>query len=239
MPVCAADFPATKEVPMYRYARIVTLGTLALALIVGSGIAQTAAKGEPWSVKASFLDACSCKLLCPCFFNTQPDKDFCKYNSVMLIEKGNYGKVKLDGMKVWMSGDMGADFSNGEFKSMFLTFEPSATQEQVEAATKLLSCLDPIKTKESGVDRARIVVERKGKTAYAKLGDGEGEISLSILTGKDGKNPVVLKNMSMMAEKKNNGYILAKSKHHYKGHGLDFSYEGTSGGLFEVESSGK
>jgi hypothetical protein len=45
-------------------------------------------------------------------------------------------RAKNDGMKVWMSGDMGADFSSGELKSMYMTFEPSATQEQVEAAMK-------------------------------------------------------------------------------------------------------
>ncbi len=218
--------------------RILVLGVLVLILLVSSSPAQTATKEKPWSVKASFIDACSCNLLCPCLFNTHPDKDFCKYNSVMKIEKGNYGKVKLDGMKVWMSGDMGADFSNGEFKSMYLTFEPSATQEQVDGAMKVISHINPVKTKDTGVDRAPIVWERKGKTAYAKLGDGQGEVSLSVLTGKDGKNAIVLKNIALGAEKKNNGLILAKSKHHYKGHELDYAFEDANGGLYEIESSG-
>ncbi len=218
--------------------QIVVPLTLALLLLVSGSSAQTTTKEEPWSVKATILDACSCNLLCPCFFNTHPDKDYCKYNSVVMIERGYYGTVKLDGMKVWMSGDMGADFSSGEFKSMYLTFEPTVTQEQVDAAVKLLSYLDPAKAKETGVERAPIAVEMKEKSAYARLGDGQGELSLTVVTGKDGKNPVVLNNIALMAEKKNNGYTLARSKHHYKGHGLDYSFEEKSGGIFEVESSG-
>jgi len=217
---------------------VLVLGVLLLILLVSNSPAQTAAKEKPWSVQATFLDACSCNLLCPCFFNTHPDKDFCKYNTAIKIEKGNYGEVKLNGMKVWMSGDMGADFSSGELKSMYLTFEPSATQEQVDAAMKVLSLVAPMKAKDTGVDRAPIVWEMKDKTAYAKLGDGQGEVSLSVVIGKDGKKPVVLTNIAMGAEKKNNGYTLAKSKHHYKGHGLDYAFEGTSGGIYEVESSG-
>ncbi len=217
---------------------IFVLAALLLILFVGSSPAQTAEKEKPWSIKATFIDACSCNLLCPCFFNTHPDKDFCKYNTAVKIQKGNYGEVKLDGMRVWMSGDMGADFSNGEFKSMYFTFEPSATQEQVDAAMKVLSFVSPAKAKDTGIDRAPIVWQRKGKTAYAKLGDGQGEVSLSVLTGKDGKNPIVLKNIALGAEKKNNGFILAKSKHHYKGHQLDYAFEDKSGGIYEIESSG-
>ena len=217
---------------------VLVLGVLLLILLVSSSPAQTAVKEKPWSVKATFIDACSCNLLCPCLFNTHPDKDFCKYNTVIKIEKGNYGEVKLDGMKVWMSGDMGADFSSGELKSMYMTFEPSATQEQVDAAMKVLSLVSPMKAKDTGVDRAPIVWELKGKTAHAKLGDGQGEVSLSVVIGKDGKKPVVLTNIALGAEKKNNGFILAKSKHHYKGHRLDYAYEDASGGIYEVESSG-
>ena len=216
------------------------LGVLLLVLFAGSSPAQTGQKEKPWTVKATVFDACSCNLLCPCFFNTHPDKDYCKYNTVVKIEKGYYGETKLDGMKVWMSGDMGADFSSGEFKSQYITFEPSATQEQIDATKKVFSLvgITPAKVKDAGMDRASITMERKGKTAYAKLGDGQGELSLSVLTGKDGKNPVVPTNIALGTEKKNKGFVLAKSKHHYKGHQLDYACQDASGGIYEIESSG-
>jgi hypothetical protein len=34
-----------------------------------------------------------------------PDKDFCKFNNAIKIKSGHVGKVKLDGLKLWMSGD--------------------------------------------------------------------------------------------------------------------------------------
>jgi hypothetical protein len=218
--------------------KYLVFAVLASFLLVGASSAQMAAKEKPWSLKASYIEACSCDLFCPCYFNTHPEKDFCKFNNVVKIEKGNYGDVKLDGMKLWISGDLGGDFSKGEMKSAYFTFEPSATQEQVDGALKVFAKIYPAKFMDSGVDRAPIVWEKKGKTAHARLGDGQGEVSLSVVTGNDGKSPVVIKNLTYWGAKKNNGFVMAKSKHHYKGHQLDYAFEDANGFLIEIESSG-
>ncbi|MEK6570356.1 MAG: DUF1326 domain-containing protein [Bacteroidota bacterium] len=207
-------------------------------ILISTSSAQMAASEKPWSLKASYIEACSCDLFCPCYFNTHPDKDYCKFNNVVKVEKGNYGDVKLDGLKLWISGDLGGDFSKGEMKSAYFTFEPSATQEQVDAALKVFAKIYPAKFMDSGVDRAPIVWEKKGKTAYAKLGDGQGEVTLTVVTGNDGKSPVVIKNLTYWGAKKNNGFVMAKSKHHYKGHQLDYAFEDANGFLIEIESSG-
>ncbi len=214
------------------------LALVAMFIAANIASAQMATKEEPWHLKASYIEACSCDLFCPCYFNTHPEKDFCKFNNVVKIEKGHYGNVKLDGMKVWISGDLGGDFSKGQMKSAYFTFEPSASQEQIDAALKVFSHIYPAKFMDSGVDRATIVWEKKGKTAYAKLGDGQGEVSLSVVTGNDGKAPVVMKNLTYWGAQKNNGFVMAKSKHHYKGHQLDYAFEDANGFLIEIESSG-
>lgn len=218
--------------------KFILLVMLLAAFTVNSGFAQMAAKEEPWSLKASYIEACSCELFCPCYFNTHPDKDYCKFNNVIKIEKGHYGNVKLDGMKLWMAGDLGGDFSKGELKSVYFTFEPSASQEQVDAALKVFAKIYPAKFMDQGVDRAPIVWEKKGKTAYAKLGAGQAEVTLSVVTGNDGKSPVVIKNLTYWGAKKNNGFVMAKSKHHYKGHQLDYAFDDANGFLIELESSG-
>ncbi len=216
---------------------ILALAAMFIALNISR--AQMATKEEPWHVKASYIEACSCDLFCPCYFNTHPDKDFCKFNNVVKIEKGNYGNVKLDGMKVWISGDLGGDFSKGNMKAAIFTFEPSASKEQVDAALKVFSQIYSAKwASVVASDRAPIVWEKKGKTAHAKLGDGQGEVSLSVVTGNDGKSPVVIKNLTYWGAKKNNGFVMAKSKHHYKGHQLDYAFEDANGFLIEIESSG-
>jgi hypothetical protein len=218
--------------------KFILLVMLLAAFTVNSGFAQMAAKEGSWSLKASYIEACSCELFCPCYFNTHPDKDYCKFNNVIKIEKGHYGNVKLDGMKLWMAGDLGGDFSKGELKSVYFTFEPSASQEQVDAALKVFAKIYPAKFMDQGVDRAPIVWEKKGKTAYAKLGAGQAEVTLSVVTGNDGKSPVVIKNLTYWGAKKNNGFVMAKSKHHYKGHQLDYAFDDANGFLIELESSG-
>jgi hypothetical protein len=217
--------------------RLAALMLAASLIAADAAFAQSTAKEESWHIKASYIEACSCALFCPCYFNTAPDKDFCKFNNAIKIKEGHYGKVKLDGMKVWMSGDLGGDFTKG-MKSSYYTFEPSATQEQVDAALKVFAHVYPAKFSESGVDRAPIVWEKKGDTAHAKLGDGQGEVHLAIVKGNDNKSPVVIKNLAYWGAQKNDGFVLAKSKHHYKGHGLDYAFNDANGFLIEIESSG-
>ena len=125
--------------------KYLVLTVLALFVLAGVSSAQMAAKEKPWSIKASYIEACSCELFCPCYFNTHPEHDFCKFNMGVKIEKGNYGNVKLDGMNLWISGDLGRDWSKGDMKTAIFTFEPSATQEQVDAAMNVFPHIYPAK----------------------------------------------------------------------------------------------
>jgi hypothetical protein len=75
-------------------------------------------------------------------FQHVADKDFCKFNNAIKIKEGHVGNVKLDGMKIWMAGDLGGDFTKG-FNSAVVTFEPSATKEQVDAVMTLVPKLYP------------------------------------------------------------------------------------------------
>jgi hypothetical protein len=194
---------------------------------------------QEWSIKASYIEACSCELFCPCYFNTSPDKDFCKFNNAIKINVGHVGNVKLDGMKIWMAGDLGADFTKG-FNSAVVTFEPSATKDQVDAVMTIVPKLYPGKWESAmaAPDRKAIVWEKKGNNGYAKLGDGDGEVTLTGVVGNDGKSLVKINNLTYWGAKKNNGFILAKSKHHFKGQDLDYEFEDANGFFIDIESSG-
>jgi hypothetical protein len=218
---------------------LVTLVVVTLILLVAAGVG-TAGDKTSWSFKAQYIESCSCDLFCPCFFNTSPEYDFCKFNNALKIMSGHYGKVKLDGMKIWMSGDLGADFSKGETKQLILTFEPSATQEQVDAAMAVLGQIYPVKWKEGvKVYRAPIVWQRGMDKAYAKLGNGEGEVELTLFKGSDGKSPVVIKNLKYFNAQKNSGFTLYKAKHHYKGPDAEYAFENVNGFTIDLEASGK
>ena len=71
-------------------------------------------KEPSWRFNAEYIEACSCNLFCACYFNPTPDKDFCNFNNAIRVKKGHYGDVKLDGMKIWMSGNLGANFADGD-----------------------------------------------------------------------------------------------------------------------------
>lgn len=217
--------------------------SLVLALILLCALVflntRTASAGDAWSVKASFIEACSCELFCKCYFNTSPDKDFCKMDNAVRINRGHVGKVKLDGVKFWMSGDLGGDFTKG-FKTGILTFEPSASQEQVDAIMSIVPKIYPGQWESVSADPVRkaITWEKKGHDGYARLGDGDGEVTLTGVVGSDGKTLVKIENLKYWAAQKNGGFILAKSKHHYKGNGLDYAFDDANGFFIDIEASG-
>jgi hypothetical protein len=195
---------------------------------------------KTWSVKASYIEACSCELFCQCYFNTSPDKDFCKFNNVIKISSGHVGKVSLDGMKLWMAGNLGGDFTKG-MESVVVYFEPGATKEQVDAAMTVVGKLYPVKfgSVTVGSDRLPITWQKNGNNGYAKLGSGEeGEVQLNGVIGGDGKSPVRINNLKYWGADKNNGFVLAKSKHHFHGNGFDYAFEDANGFFIDLESGG-
>jgi len=60
------------------------------------GLSQNTA----WSVKADYTDTCSCQPTCPCFFGSAPTLGHCEGVTLVEIESGHYGDVRLDGVKV-------------------------------------------------------------------------------------------------------------------------------------------
>src|SRR2546426_6834344 len=142
-------------------------------LLAGFGVsAADDAKGGTWSVKADYIEACSCHLFCPCYFNTSPEGGHhCEFNNAILITEGHWGDVKVDGAKVWLSGDLGGDFSKGTMKAAVLTFEPSLTKPQQEAIKNIMGKVYPVAWGKFVTAVAPIIWERKGENAYARLGD--------------------------------------------------------------------
>jgi len=122
------------------------------AILVASVHAQALAKEGlvDWAMNATIIDGCSCRMLCPCIFGSpatvgsaatheHEGHRSCYFNAAFRINKGHYGKVKLDGLKFWFAGD------KGDARIVELTFEPSATKEQREGIREFLSHFLPLK----------------------------------------------------------------------------------------------
>ncbi len=51
-----------------------------------------------WSFEADFLQACNCDYGCPCEFSAPPTRGSCEGIGAWRINRGNFGKVPLDGL---------------------------------------------------------------------------------------------------------------------------------------------
>jgi hypothetical protein len=161
----------------------------------------------------------------------------CEFNNAIKIVEGHVGDTKVDGLKVWLSGDLGGDFSKGEMKSAVITFEPNITPKQQEALQFLIGKVYPVKWKSVAIDKAPIKWEKSGMNGHAVLGNGQGEVILTGVKGADGKQTVI-HNLPYWGAQKNTGFYLARSKHHYQGHGHNYKYDDHNGFFIHIESSG-
>jgi hypothetical protein len=214
------------------------LSTLALALLALSAVAvpEGTHKAKPWIIKADYIESCSCDLFCSCYFNTSPEGgEMCQFNNAINIRQGKVGDMDVSGKKVWLSGDLGGDFTKG-MKTGVITFDAGTTRAQKDAIEFLIGKVYPVKWQSFTEDEAPITWTRNGNNGIAKLGD-KAEVQLKGVTGPDGKLTVI-HNLRYWGAQKNNGFELAKGEHHYKGNGLDYSYKDRNGFFIHIESSG-
>jgi hypothetical protein len=195
-------------------------------------------KAATWSIKADYIEACSCHLFCTCYFYPSPEGGHkCEFNNAVKIASGHVGEEKVDGIKIWLSGDLGGDFSKGEMKALVMTFDKGTTDKQKEALKFLFGKIYPVKWASSHVDEQPITWEKNGDDAHAKLGD-VGEVTLKAAKDSTGK-VTVIHNLTYWGAQKNDGFVLAKATHHYKGHGHDYKYKDMNGFQIHIESEGK
>src|ERR1700726_5043493 len=131
--------------------------SLASAQYSMSTPANNAPSDKPdFSITASYIEACSCDMFCPCYFNSHStmhgDMQFCRANLVLKVDTGYYRSTKLDGAKVWVSTDLGSNWSTGKDSWVVMTFDPRDTAEQKAALGDILGQLYPMKWEKVGTD---------------------------------------------------------------------------------------
>ena len=68
------------------------------------------AAGTPYSLDASYIEACSCMLYCPCYTNNRAHHEFCEFNMAVKVNDGRVGDVSLKGARYWLAGDLGNEW---------------------------------------------------------------------------------------------------------------------------------
>ena len=240
---------------MYRHkeywiaAGSVAVSALVLAVILsGSALAQQD-EAKDWAMNTTIIEACSCPMFCQCYFNAEPaahhvhgaETHFCKFNMAHRVNKGHYGDVALDGVKFWVSGDLGENFGDGEADWAVVTFEPSVTEQQREVIKIALGKVYPVTWKSFSVgEDARIDWNAQQGQAEARLDGGKiAEIVLSRFTGMTDEN-IVFKNLRYFGAPRNDGFIMMPNKvQAYRVGDKAFETNGTTGFMITYEISSK
>lgn len=206
-----------------------------------------------WEITLGNIEACSCPTFCPCYFNDRPalhdmNKEgdshamrFCRFNNAFRVERGTYNGTSLDGMRFWMAGDLGGDFSSGQLDWAVLHFEPSATPEQRQACQAIVHEMFPAKWNSFVVGPdAKIDWQKTADGAEAKLDDGKlAEVVLKTTRGSDNK-PVVLQNVKFWAAPRNSGFeVMTNDVEAYRAGDKPFEFRHTNGFFTTIEMSSK
>jgi hypothetical protein len=227
---------------------------LSVAAVAWAADAPPAA--SDWAMNATIIEACSCPMFCQCYFATKPaghsmaeheghgEEHFCRANNVFRVNKGNYGKTKLDGAKFWLAMDLGDDFSDGTMKWYVATFDPSVTKEQREGIAAILGHLYPVKWEQPAQIAADLPIEwnHTGDRAVAKLDGGKaGEVVLNGATVSRNKStPVAIQNLKYWGAPRNDGFVLMPNEvEAYRLGPNAFEYKGTNGFMITFDITSK
>jgi len=230
--------------------RLVTASAFLVALLL-AGVALHAAAdpATDWSFNGTAIEACSCPMFCQCYFNAAPAEHhaghdsahFCKANLAYKINKGNYGKVSLDGAKFWLVNDLGGDFSKGQMDWVIVYFDKATTKEQREGIEVIFKKLFPVQWKsyETAVaDIDRWEITKDG--AIATMDGGKtAEVRLKRFQGMS-NDPVVVQNLKYWGAPRNDGFILMPNEvEAFRTGSKAFEFKGTNGFLITVDMNSK
>jgi len=223
-----------------------------LASFVTGPVSDRAGAQPPeWSFNATIIEACSCTMFCQCYFNMNPtkrgpgccdDEDgvFCRFNNAFKVNRGSYGSTKLDGLKFWVAGDLGGDFSKGEMDWAVCHFEKGATPEQREAIQAILPHVYPVQWGSFEVREGAIEWKADKDSAHATLDGGKSaEVKLKRFPGNTDE-PIVIHNLRYWGIPRNDGFILMPNEvEAYRVGKRPFEFKGTNGFMITIDVNSK
>lgn len=194
-----------------------------IALLPGAGTSKTS--GEKWQIQGDLTEACTCNVPCSCNFGEGPSpRHYCWAIFSVVIEKGHYGNVKLDGLH--LAGVHGK-------KAIVWYVDDRATPEQAAALKDIARRSLRHPSRQVRVETAHItqVVGEKGNNLA--IGN-QGGFEADYILGLDGKTPVVVENNTSWNIPRS---IKGKTKRlHYKdsfGNKFDMTQTNSNQGKFD------
>jgi len=221
------------------------LKALGISLVLALLAMSTTDTKPDWALNATTIEACSCPMFCQCYFNPKPAAHhehgtvahYCEFNNAYKVNHGHYGSVNLDGAKFWLTGDLGADWSQVKTDWALVTFDKAMTKEQQTALAAIIPSVFPVKwnslqttvgnigTWEFNKDSAHATIDG-GKTAEVKLHRFQGNTD----------DPVVMKNLKYWGTPRNDGFVMMPNDiETYKTGAKPFEHKGTNGFMITID----
>ena len=194
--------------------------------------------GPAWRMKADYVEACSCDLFCPCYFNKHAQHPYCDFNMAVVVREGHSGDINLAGAKYWLTGDLGDKWgTEKKGKWVQVTFDPATTKAQRDALAPMILKTYGLEWGEVKVGEGAIEISRNGNVVEAKLSGGKtAYMKLQKEPGSDGTG-VVLKNVDYFGAASNEGFQMYKTVDHRSGfEGHEFQFSGTNAFLITIVS---
>jgi Protein of unknown function (DUF1326) len=203
--------------------RVIILVLLAIA------VAQAATTSQQdkthWELKGNLSEACSCRVPCTCNFSSGPSPHhFCWAVFSLDIQKGHYGKVKLNGLTLAAAH---AD------KAVVWYIDKHATPNQFEALKAIARRLGyrfDLPTFFKAAHITQVVTDTGNDVEI----EGHGGFKANYVMGGDGKAPIVVENITSWniprSIKGRTEYLRYADSH---GNKLDFKDTNSNEGKFD------
>src|SRR3954447_15946422 len=133
-----------------------------------------------WSLKGSYVETCSCELMCPCNLSLDHGAtyDYCRVTLAFNIKEGDVEGTDIGGRKVVLVADSPKVMTEGNWK-LGVYIDEGASDEQFDQLVKVfggelggpMAGLAPLIGEMRGVERAAIDIDDDGLTHTVKVGD--------------------------------------------------------------------
>jgi len=133
-----------------------------------------------WNLKGSYVETCSCDLICPCYASLSQgaNYDFCRVTLVFNIREGEIEGTDIGGLSVAAIADTPKVMTDGNWR-LGIFIDERATDEQAEKLTQVfggqlggpMAALVPLVGEMLGVERAAIEVQDDGVRHSVRIGD--------------------------------------------------------------------
>lgn len=136
-----------------------------------------------WQIEGDYFETCSCDVVCPCIFSTNPPlssrpsshNGACEVPIAFHVDRGRYGDTGLDGLNAVVVGRTPGPMGEGDMQVAFYLDE-RADQAQQEALTAIftgaaggpMGLLAPLVGEVLGARPTRTTTASRGSAASAR-----------------------------------------------------------------------